>query len=88
MAFPFVNQSPFLSGENAFGLMLNVDWYKPYKYSPYSIGVLYLVVMNLPRTERFQRKNLIFVEIIPGPHEPSLTIDSYLQPLVEELKEL
>ena len=76
---------PFLSGENTFGLMLNVDWYQPYKYSPYSIGDMYLVVMNLPRSERYHRKNLILVGIIPGPNEPSLTINSYLSPLVDEL---
>ena len=54
---------PFLSSENTlnFGLMLNVDWYQPYKYFPYSIGVMYLVVMNLPRYERYHRKNLILV---------------------------
>ena len=79
---------PFLFGENTFGLMLNVDWYQPYKYSPYSIGVMYLVVMNLPRFERYRRKNLILVGIIPGPNEPSLTINSYLSPLVDELNKL
>ena len=79
---------PFPFGENTFGLMLNVDWYQPYKYSPYSIGVIYLVVMNLPRFERYRRKNLILVGIIPGPNEPSLTINSYLSPLVDELNKL
>ena len=86
--FLFVNNSPFLLGENTFGLMLNVDWYQPYKHSTYSIGVMYLVVMNLPRSERYRRRNLIVVGIIPGPHEPSVTINSYLSPLVDELNKL
>ena len=72
--FLFVDNLPFLFGENTFGLMLNVDWYQPYKYSPYSIGVMYLVVMNLPRFERYRRKNLILLGIIPGPNEPSLRL--------------
>ena len=86
--FLFVDNLPFLSGENTFGLMMNVDWYQPYKYSPYSIGVMYLVVMNLPRSEQYRRKNLILVGIIPGPNEPSLTINSYIRPLVDELNKL
>ena len=81
----FVNNSPFLLGENTIGLMLNVDWYRPYKHSTYSIGVMYLVVMNLPRSERYRRRNLIVVKIIPGPSEPSVTINSYLRPLIDEL---
>ena len=83
-----MNNSPFLLGENTFGLMLNVDWYQPYKHSTYSIGVMYLVVMNLPRSERYRRRNLIVVGIIPGPSEPSITINSYLRPLIDELNKL
>ena len=30
----------------------------------------------------------MLVRIIPGPHEPSLTINSYLRPLVDELQQL
>ena len=86
--FLSVNDTPFLSGENTFGLMLNIDWYRPYKHSPYAIGVIYLVVMNLPRSERYLWKNLIIVGIIPGPHEPSLNVNSYLGPLVDELNKL
>ena len=86
--FLIVNNSPFLLGEYTYGLMLNVDWYQPYKHSTYSIGVMYLVVMNLPRSDRYRRKNLIVVGIIPGPTEPSVTINSYLRPLVDELNKL
>ena len=31
-----------------------------------------MFVMNLPRTERFLQENIVFVGVIPGPHEPSL----------------
>ena len=46
-----------------------------------------MVVNNLPRKIRYKRENIIIVGIIPGPKEPKLTINSFLKPLVDELKE-
>lgn len=66
-------------------LMLNVDWFRPFKHVTYSIGVIYLVIQNLPRTVRFKPENIIIVGTIPGPHEPKLTINTYLKPMVDEL---
>ena len=31
-------------------LMMNVDWFKPFEPSTYSVGVIYLVVQILPRS--------------------------------------
>ena len=53
----------------------------------YSTGVIYLTILNLPRNERYKPENIIVVGIIPGPKEPKQTINSYLMPLVYELKE-
>ena len=53
----------------------------------YSVGVIYLVVNNLPRQIRYRRENVIIVAIIPGQKEPKLTMNSFLQPLVDELQE-
>ena len=36
----------------------------------------------------FKEENIIIVGIMPGPHEPLKTTNSYLTPLVEELKQL
>ena len=69
---------PFLAVPNNFGLMLNVDWFQPPKHGSNSIGVIDMVVMNLPREERFKTENLIVVGIIPGPKEPKLHINSFL----------
>ncbi len=66
-------------------LMLNIDWFRPHKHTTYSVGVLYLVVQNLPRTLRFKPENIIIVGTIPGPHEPKLT---FLKPMIYELIEL
>ena len=65
--------------------MLNVDWMQPFKHTIYSVGVMYMTLMNLPRSERFKPENVILVGIIPGPSEPKLNINTYLSPLVDEL---
>lgn len=54
----------------------------------YSVGAIYLIIQNLPRCMRYKRENVILVGLIPGPKEPKLTMNSFLQPLVHELKEL
>ena len=61
-------------------LMLNVDWFRVFKHSSYSIGMIYLVIQNLPRTLRFKPENIIIVSSIPGRHEPKLAINNYLKP--------
>ncbi|KAI8514444.1 hypothetical protein Bbelb_070350 [Branchiostoma belcheri] len=86
--FQYVNGTPFLAEPNNLALMLNCDWYQPYKHSEYSVGVLYLVVLNLPREERFKEENMIVVGLIPGPKEPKIDINSFLEPLVDELQDL
>ena len=75
----------FLGKPNNYAFMLNVDWFQPFTHSIYSVGVIYLVLLNLPRNERFKEENINIVRIIPGPHEPKLTIKSFLQTLVAEL---
>ena len=60
----------FLSKPNNLCLKLNVDWFKLYKYINYGVGILYLVIENLPRTKRFSTDNIIIVGCIPGPNEP------------------
>ena len=47
-----------------------------------------MVLMNLPRSERYKVESIIIVGIIPGPNEPKLNINTYLSPLVDELLKL
>ena len=70
-----------------YGLCLNVDWFQPFKHSTYSVGAIYISILNLPRNERFKKENVLLCGIIPGPHEPK-DMNSYLRPLVDDLKEL
>ena len=87
----FINYKgrPFFSEPHHLGLMLNCDWFQPYNQTQYSVGVLYLTILNLPRQLRFKPENVIIAGIIPGPKEPNQhEMNSYLRPLVKELNML
>ena len=80
-------QPNFLATPHSYLLSLNVDWFQPFTHITYSTGAIYLTVQNLPRSERYKQENVLLVGVMPGPNESSLTINSYLSPLVEELNE-
>ena len=71
---------------HTYGLMLNVDWFKPCKHTEYTVGAIYLTIMNLPRTMRFRQENVLLIGLIPGPSEPKTDINPFLAPLVQELQ--
>ena len=75
----------FLSEPYNLALTLNFDFFQPYKHIQYSVGAIYLTIMNLPRTIRYKQQNVILVSLIPGPHEPKHDINTYINPLVDEL---
>ena len=81
------NDTPFLNEDNSFAFMSNIDWFQSHKHLPYSVGAIYLSVLNLSRTLRYKLKNICLIGIIPGPKEPKLTVNSYLSPLIQDLKE-
>lgn len=53
--------------------------------SAFHIWPLLIIINNLPPEERFKRENLLLLGLIPGPQQPK-DIDSFLRPLVNELK--
>ena len=69
-------------------MRMNVDWFNPFDETQYSAGAIYMVIQNLPRAERYKFDNLILVGMIPGPKEPKRDINTFLAPLVDELKKL
>ena len=73
---------------NTVGFMLNVDWFNPFKHGTYSMGAIYVSIPYLPRPIRFKEQNTILVGLIPGPKEPTLVLNSYLTPLVQDLLKL
>jgi len=80
-------KNSFFEDPYSLGFILNVDWFQPFTHTRYSVGVIYLTILNLPRHLRYKRENVILVSIMPGPHEPPREINSYLQPLVKELQQ-
>ena len=78
----------FFAQQGSLGFILNIDWFEPFKHQPYAVGVMYLAIMNLPRHIRFKRENIIILGLIPGPREPKLSINTYLQPHVSDLLSL
>lgn len=84
--FQWSDNQLFFTHERHYGLMLNVDWFQPFKHrTDYSVGVIYFVIMNLPRSERFKFENVMIAGIIPAmDKEPKL--NTFLEPVVTELK--
>ena len=84
--------NPFFTKECAdthIGIMLNMDWFQPFVNSQYSVGVIYAVICNLPRNERFKPCNTLTLAVIPGPKEPKLhRINNYLYPIINQLNRL
>ena len=65
-------------GFNPFGIMSTTHSTWPVMLAPY----------NLPHWLCMKRSSLILSLVILGPTSPGIAIDVYLQPLVEELREL
>ena len=82
-----LKDSGYFDSPYSLAVSLNVDWFQPYSRVTDSIGVIYLSILNLPRQVRYKQENILLVGIIPGPKEPKQNINSYLSPLVDELKE-
>ncbi|MEW8562130.1 MAG: hypothetical protein AB2541_08490 [Candidatus Thiodiazotropha sp.] len=79
----------FLDAHNTYALQLNVDWFQPYaRRNDVSIGVLYMVILNLPLAVRFKKENMIIVGIIPSLSKEPSCLDNFLLPMVSELKHL
>lgn len=68
--------------------MINVDWFQPFKHCTDSIGAIYLVIVNLPRNERYKCEDLILAGLIPSIDTEPNTLISFLSPLVSDLQEL
>ena len=69
-------------------LSFHTDGVKLFKSrSSFHVWPLLLIINNLPPDQRFKKENVLFLGVIPGPNQPK-DIDSFLRPLVNELKEL
>lgn len=71
-------------------LAMAVDGFNPFGdlSSTYSVWPVVLVTYNLPPWLCTKRNFCMLTLLIPGPKQPGNDIDVYLEPLVDELKEL
>lgn len=68
-------------------LGLSTDGFAPFRKRKYTAWPLILFNYNLGPEERFHRKNIISLGVIPGPKKPHDT-ESFLYPFIEELVKL
>ena len=66
-----------------YGAML---WFQPFKNGTVSVGVIYLVLINFPRQVGFKRENVILVGVIPALKSEPSSLNTFLKPLVDELR--
>ncbi|XP_027941160.1 uncharacterized protein LOC114194957 [Vigna unguiculata] len=80
----------FASDPRNVRLGLATDGFNPYGNlsTSYSIWPVVLIPYNLPPWMCLKQSSFILSMIIPGKRAPGNDIDVYLQPLIEELKEL
>ncbi|XP_022850555.1 uncharacterized protein LOC111372431 [Olea europaea var. sylvestris] len=80
----------FASEPRNLKLGLSSDGFNPFGdlSSRYSCWLVILVIYNLPSWVCMSKENLLLTLLIPGPKQPGNDIDVYLQPLIEDLKEL
>jgi hypothetical protein len=67
---------------------LNIDWFQAFDRSLHSIGAIYLVCLNLPRSQRYLRHNVILLKLLPYGHQSELNMDNILRDAVTELKSM
>ena len=87
-SFLNIDGEEFLNNRYTIGLALNVDWFKPYKHVEYSVGAMYIAILNYPRKLTYLQKNVLLVGILPGPHEPSKQMNAFIEHLVRDLLSL
>ena len=77
----------FLNAPRNLAFAINVDWFQPFKRrNDRSVVVIYLVLLNLPREERFKWENVIVAGIIPEMTKEPKSLNTFLEPIVDEFK--
>ncbi|WCJ37986.1 hypothetical protein M5689_019073 [Euphorbia peplus] len=85
-----VRYSDFASDARNVRLALSSDGFNPYRTmsTSYSTWPVVLITYNMSPWSCMKRSSFILSMIIPGEKGPGNSIGTYLQPLVEELKQL
>jgi len=71
-------------------LKITRDGFTPFRMmgKGHSIWHVVLMTYNLPPWDCMKQPYLMLSLLIPGPSSPKSSIDIYLEPLIDELKEL
>jgi len=72
-------------------LGLSTDGFNPYiqaSFSPYSCWPIIVTSYNLPPEMCMTKPYMFLSYVVPGPFNPTVGIDVYLQPLIDDLKKL
>jgi hypothetical protein len=77
----------FFSDPRDIALGLSSDGFGPFKHRTKTAWPIILFNYNLPPEERFLKRNIISIGVVPGPKKPC-DFDSFLWPLVQELLQL
>jgi hypothetical protein len=86
--FQDLKSKDLFGADTDIALTLSTDGVKVFKSRrAFNIWPLMLLCLNLPPEVRFKRRNVLFVGFIPGPANPK-DMDSFLFPLVQELRQL
>ena len=76
----------FLNAPRNLAFAINVDWFQPFKRrNDRSVGVIYLVFLNLPREQRFKWENIIVAGIVLEMSKEPKSLNTFLAPIVDEL---
>jgi hypothetical protein len=77
----------FFSDPRDIALGLSTNGFGPFKHCTKTAWPIILFNYNLPPEERFLKRNIISIGVIPGPKKP-YDINSFFWPLVQELVQL
>jgi hypothetical protein len=80
-------QEGFFSNPYDICLIGSTDGYQIFRQKRNDCWVFLYINANLPPNKRVKKENLLIAGIIPGPHSPK-KMDTFLRPLVDELKKL
>lgn len=85
--FQRYNGEGLLSEPGNIALAMWGDWIQTFTTNMYSLGAVMLAILNLPRSVRFDRSNIILAQAFPGGSE-KLDCQKLLRPFVEDLLQL
>jgi hypothetical protein len=77
----------YFQDESDVALTGSIDGYQIFRQKTDDCWVVLFINANLPPEKRVLKENLLITSIIPGPKEPK-DLNSFMKPIVNELKEL